>query len=118
MAAEVLERKWFVAGDRGRATSQLLVDSSGAAIDLDGMTVRWELWSVDFGERVLFGDATKDAETTGQVSYEFTEEQAEWAVENPGERREKWIRIDSQGREEQFPTHGVIEFWFKRKPGT
>lgn len=118
MAEEILDRKFFMAGDRARATAQLLTDSSGAVIDLTGMDVRWELWSLDFATRVLFGDAAEDAETKGLVSYEFSEEDATWAIGHPGEYREIWIRVDSEGREEHFPTQGVIEFWFKRKPGT
>lgn len=117
MSAAVLDRKFFVAGDRARATAQVLVDASGAAIDLTGQTVRWELWTVDDATRVLFGNASVDATTTGKVSYEFTADDATWAIANPGQYRERWIRIDGSGREEHFPTHGVIEFWWKKKPG-
>jgi hypothetical protein len=118
MTAAVLQRKFFVAGDRARATAQTLVDSAGAAIDLTGQTVRWELWTADDGERVLFGAATIDAAAAGQVSYAFTADDATFAVANPGRYRERWIRIDAATLTEHFPTHGVIELWFKKQPGT
>lgn len=118
MGATVLDRKFFVAGDRGRSTAQALVDAAGVAVDLTGCTVRWELWRVGDSERVLYGNASIDLPATlGTVAYAFTADDAAWAILNPGQYLERWIRIDASSREEHFPTQGVIEFWFKRQPG-
>lgn len=119
MGADVIDRKFFVAGDRARATAQALVDASGAAIDLTGQTVRWELWTSD-DATLLFSAAAVIATpaTGGLVSHEFSAEEAAYLILNPGLYHERWVRVDASSREERFPTHGVIETWFKRKPGT
>ncbi len=118
MGAEVIDRKFFVAGDRARATAQTLVDANGNAVDLTGQSVRWELWTVDDGTIVFSTNAAIDTPADGEVSHEFTADEAAYLVLHPGEYHERWIRVDASDREERFPTHGVISIWFKRKPGT
>lgn len=118
MGATVLDRKFFVAGDRARATAQELVDASGAAVVLTGQTVRWEVWTADDATLLFSANAVVDSPTGGIVSHEFSADEAAYLIQNPGLYHERWVRVDGSSREERFPTHGVIEIYFKRKPGT
>lgn len=118
MAWRISDRKTFIAGDRARATAQTLVDDADAPIDLSGQTVRWELWTPQYGERVLTAAADIVAATAGTVKHEFTADDATYLIANPGNYWERWVRIDASSREESFPTRGPIDVWFRERPGT